>query len=250
MSKKAKKTLLVGDTTRLEAVANHPIMKLAPQVLNLDLEDPAGLTVEPFGFIIDLNLDEEEFERLDLYYDAPDAIVLGCAVKESLARMFVAMDDLPPFDLFGLNAFPTFVDKPIWEISALDPDKLSRLTDILQPLGIGINIVQDQIGMVTPRVVCQIINEAYFMWQEGSASREDIDMAMKLGVNYPYGPFEWAGRIGIEHVYQTLVNLGMELNPSVYRVSGALAREYYRTFRPRPRFDPMNTLLNLGGFAN
>ena len=47
-------------------------------------------------------------------------------------------------------------------------------------------------GFVFPRTIVQIINEAYFALEEKVASREDIDRAMKFGVNYPKGPFEWA----------------------------------------------------------
>ncbi len=58
-------------------------------------------------------------------------------------------------------------------------------------------------GFVFPRTISQIINEAYFALQEGVASREDIDRAMKFGVNYPKGPFEWA--LGREVYVRTLL---------------------------------------------
>jgi 3-hydroxybutyryl-CoA dehydrogenase len=47
-------------------------------------------------------------------------------------------------------------------------------------------------GFIFPRTIAQIINEAYFALEEGVASVEDIDRAMKFGVNYPKGPFEWS----------------------------------------------------------
>lgn len=47
-------------------------------------------------------------------------------------------------------------------------------------------------GFVFPRTIVQIINEAFFALEEEVASKEDIDRAMKFGVNYPKGPFEWA----------------------------------------------------------
>lgn len=47
-------------------------------------------------------------------------------------------------------------------------------------------------GFVFPRTIVQIINEAYFALEENVASKKDIDRAMKFGVNYPKGPFEWA----------------------------------------------------------
>ncbi len=47
-------------------------------------------------------------------------------------------------------------------------------------------------GFIFPRTIVQIINEAFFALEESVASKEDIDRAMKFGVNYPKGPFEWA----------------------------------------------------------
>lgn len=47
-------------------------------------------------------------------------------------------------------------------------------------------------GFIFPRTIAQIINEAYFAFSEGVATKEDINRAMKFGVNYPKGPFEWS----------------------------------------------------------
>jgi 3-hydroxybutyryl-CoA dehydrogenase len=47
-------------------------------------------------------------------------------------------------------------------------------------------------GFIFPRTIVQIINEAYFALDEGVAKKEDINRAMKFGVNYPKGPFEWS----------------------------------------------------------
>lgn len=47
-------------------------------------------------------------------------------------------------------------------------------------------------GFIFPRTIVQIINEAFFALEEKVASKEDINRAMKFGVNYPKGPFEWA----------------------------------------------------------
>jgi 3-hydroxybutyryl-CoA dehydrogenase len=67
--------------------------------------------------------------------------------------------------------------------------------------------VPDSPGFITARVVSMIINEAYLALGEGVSSRKDIDTAMKLGTNYPFGPFEWADKIGLTHVHQLLVEL-------------------------------------------
>jgi len=54
------------------------------------------------------------------------------------------------------------------------------------------------------RVLVGVINEAMWAASEGIASPKDIDIAMKLGTNYPQGPLEWADKIGIEKVHALL----------------------------------------------
>lgn len=66
-------------------------------------------------------------------------------------------------------------------------------------------------GFVTSRMNCLIGNEAMNMLMEGVASAEDIDKAMKLGLNHPMGPLELADLVGLdtrlrnmEYLYETL----------------------------------------------
>jgi len=62
-------------------------------------------------------------------------------------------------------------------------------------------------GMITARVLATIINEAYYTLGAQVSSREEIDIAMKLGTSYPYGPFEWSDKIGLQRVYELLNEL-------------------------------------------
>ena len=71
----------------------------------------------------------------------------------------------------------------------------------MQALGRQYQLVPDVPGMIAARTVSMIINEAYYTLEEEISSAEEIDIAMKLGTNYPYGPFEWARQIGIEKYY-------------------------------------------------
>jgi 3-hydroxybutyryl-CoA dehydrogenase len=57
------------------------------------------------------------------------------------------------------------------------------------------------------RVISCIVNEAFLAFSEGVATAEDIDEAMKLGANYPKGPFEWAEEIGVPRILRTLDSL-------------------------------------------
>ncbi len=61
-------------------------------------------------------------------------------------------------------------------------------------------VIKDCVGGVLPRVVASLINNAAYALMEGVASAADIDAAMKLGTNYPFGPLEWADKIGLDQV--------------------------------------------------
>jgi len=78
--------------------------------------------------------------------------------------------------------------------------------------------------MATPRVVSMIINEAYYLLQERGAAANDIDAALKLGVNYPYGPFEWAEKIGIANIAQTLEAVYHDTHDERYKICPLLKK--------------------------
>lgn len=68
-----------------------------------------------------------------------------------------------------------------------------------------------------------IINEAWLSLGEGVSTKEEIDTAMKLGTNYPYGPFEWGNKIELKNVYQLLTALS-KTNPR-YEPAALLKKE-------------------------
>jgi 3-hydroxybutyryl-CoA dehydrogenase len=79
-------------------------------------------------------------------------------------------------------------------------------------------------GLVLGRIVCQIVNEAHFAVGQGVATAEDVDVAMRLGFNWPRGPFEWAEAIGPARVVRVLDGLSSELGAERYRVAPLLRR--------------------------
>jgi len=83
-------------------------------------------------------------------------------------------------------------------------------------------VLADAPGLVLGRILCQIVNESHFAVQEGIATAEDVDTAMRLGFNWPRGPFEWAEAIGHARVAACLDALHAELGEERYRVAPAL----------------------------
>jgi 3-hydroxybutyryl-CoA dehydrogenase len=108
---------------------------------------------------------------------------------------------------------------PWTEAAALDQAK-----EFFRGVGLEPAVVPDGPGLVFPRILCMIINEAAFALMEGVASAEDIDAAMKLGTNYPLGPLEWADRIGLDQVLGMLEGLQAEYGEDRYRPAPLLRR--------------------------
>jgi 3-hydroxybutyryl-CoA dehydrogenase len=61
--------------------------------------------------------------------------------------------------------------------------------------------------MVSGKIISMIVNEAYFALEDEVSTKEEIDIAMKSGTNYPYGPFEWSKKIGLNNIYTLLQKL-------------------------------------------
>lgn len=185
--------------------------------------DPARLM--SYDLLFDLSLDDDP-HRLRHYSALENKIVIGCAVKITLAQLKLNTGDLLKCELVGMNALPTFIDRQKLEISFHPSQNSSSFDMMAKQLNWDYMAIADQVGMVTPRVITMIINEACLALDEGTASMEDIDKAMKLGTNYPFGPFEWCDRIGIRDVYETLEAIRIYSRDDRYKISSLLRHKY------------------------
>ncbi|HRP03128.1 MAG TPA: 3-hydroxyacyl-CoA dehydrogenase NAD-binding domain-containing protein [Candidatus Kapabacteria bacterium] len=81
---------------------------------------------------------------------------------------------------------------------------------------------KELLNSIFNRIIAMLINEAADTLMMGIASKEDIDLAVRLGVNYPKGLLEWANEIGIEKIANTLHKLYERYNEDRYRISPLL----------------------------
>jgi 3-hydroxybutyryl-CoA dehydrogenase len=181
-------------------------------------------TLEDYRLVIDLDFDEHT-ERARIYAKHPQVPVLAAIVRTSLADVMNNYAFEQGFNIIGCNWLPGFVAMPVTEVSVMDEEQKIRMAQIMEELGWEYEIVEDRVGLVTPRVVCMIINEAYMAAEEGTASREDINIAMRLGTNYPRGPFEWCEEISVRQVYSVLDAVYKATGNERYKISALLAQE-------------------------
>lgn len=110
---------------------------------------------------------------------------------------------LPP-GFIRINAWPGFLKRPVTELAASTPESRTDAAMVMQLLGWRYRFAPDVPGFITATVIAMIINEAWFALEEGVSTREAINTAMRLGTNYPYGPFEWCHNIGAAEVLALL----------------------------------------------
>ncbi|MDN0200403.1 3-hydroxyacyl-CoA dehydrogenase [Streptomyces sp. S.PNR 29] len=107
------------------------------------------------------------------------------------------------------------------------PQTLSEATGLFQALGKHVSVIGDVPGMIVARTVARIVDLAHDAVAKGVATEEDIDTAMRLGVNYPLGPFEWSRRLGRNWAYALLDDLHLRDPSGRYAPSLALYRHAY-----------------------
>ncbi|HEX8040716.1 MAG TPA: 3-hydroxyacyl-CoA dehydrogenase family protein [Chryseosolibacter sp.] len=180
--------------------------------------------LEGHDLIIDFLIDGQP-EFFQAYSLKPLTVLLNTC-RISLAALARSVHDPLKCRVFGFNGLPTMFRRQVLEISLLKKDDAQAVSDLCRQLKTEFLLVDDRVGLVTPRVVCMIINEAYYTVQEGTATREDIDLAMKLGTNYPFGPFEWCEKIGLKNVFELLQAIYEDTHDERYKISALMKREY------------------------
>ena len=104
---------------------------------------------------------------------------------------------------------------------------LAEAIGLFQALGKQVSVIGDVPGMIVARTVARIVDLAHDAVAKGVATEEDIDTAMRMGVNYPLGPFEWSRRLGRNWAYALLDDLHMRDPSGRYAPSLALYRHAY-----------------------
>jgi 3-hydroxybutyryl-CoA dehydrogenase len=166
------------------------------------------------ALIVECGVGEED----DTTRGGPRVVLCDCGSLASLD---------PGGPSVGFHVLPPFADAGLVELTRSEhssPAAVARAERFFAALGKHTAWVGDAPGLVLGRIVCQVINESAFALGEGVGSARDIDTGMKLGMNHPRGPLEWADRIGLDHVLTVLEALCEEYREERYRPAPALRR--------------------------
>lgn len=169
--------------------------------------------------------DETAIPEADLYIDAlfedKGPVFKDILRKPVLVNAVITITAEMAENSIRFNGWNGFIGQDKMEIAGKE-NIIQEFASLLSDAGIETVISADTCGMIGPRVVAMIINEAYFALAENISTKTEIDIAMKSGTNYPYGPFEWCEMIGIEKIKNLLHHLKME--NSRYEIAPALIK--------------------------
>ncbi len=147
----------------------------------------------------------EEMEvKLEIFtlfdkFSKPGAILASNTSSLSVTEM--AAITFRPEMCVGMHFFnPVPKTKLLEIVRALETSDatIAACAEVGRRMGKEVLIVRESPGFITSRINALIGNEAFYMLEEGIASAEDIDKALKLGLNHPMGPFELGDLVGLD----------------------------------------------------
>ncbi|HSB93015.1 MAG TPA: 3-hydroxyacyl-CoA dehydrogenase family protein [Flavitalea sp.] len=187
---------------------------LASSLLRTEIEEKKWKDTIEVNWV--QSLDELLSAPSDAYFDLAFDNSRGriTALKELQGPVFISETIVTAAEIdqrfIRINSWPGMVSRPVLEMAAGALADIDSGRYTLDLLGLKSMVVPDIPGFISCRILATIINEAYYTLEAGVSSRKEIDTAMKLGTNYPYGPFEWAEKIGINNIIDLLNKLSTE----------------------------------------
>jgi 3-hydroxybutyryl-CoA dehydrogenase len=159
------------------------------------------------------------FEAVSSRIELLKKLTSGLVIVSSVTKTLGQIDN----SFIRINGWPTFLKRTTIEASIAKIERKGIAEEVFSLFNRKVEWVPDEQGFITARIVSMIINEAYFALEENISSKPEIDIAMKLGTNYPFGPFEWSKKIGLKNILDLLSSL--ESSSKRYAPSTQLKKE-------------------------
>ena len=187
-----------------------------------DLTPTTPLVIEASSILVEKK--KSLLQKLDLALPAPAVIITSCL---GFATTLMASWTTKPERIVGFATFYPFKDRKVVELTGgirTSEGALQTAEQLFKSIGKETVRVKDMPGLTFPRILSLIINEAARSLEEGVATAEEIDVAMRLGVNYPHGPLRWADQVGLDEVLAVLEGLQLETGDDRYRPAPLLKK--------------------------
>jgi len=189
------------------------------------LEECAGADLLVEAIVEDLGAKRELFRRLDAIL--PGESVLASNTS-SISITALAAATHRPERVVGMHFFNPVPVMQLLEVTRglLTSDATYRAAvELGKRFGKVVVTSKDSPGFIVNRILIPMLNEACFALQEGLASAEDIDTAVRLGLNHPMGPLTLADFVGLDTCLAIAEVLHRELGEDKYRPA-PLLRQY------------------------
>lgn len=118
-----------------------------------------------------------------------------------------------PQRIVGYGILASLENQRVVEIADAEQtsdDTLELAQELFETIGRSVVLVENHAGLFLGRTIGSIVNEAVYVVQEEIATPEDVDLAMRLGTNYPRGPIEWGQEIGGDRIARILQRLAAQ----------------------------------------
>ncbi|WNS44538.1 3-hydroxyacyl-CoA dehydrogenase NAD-binding domain-containing protein [Paenibacillus sp. MMS20-IR301] len=204
----AEKKLILG---RIQKVTHFAELSSCDMVIETIVED--------------LEAKQKVFNQLDQV--CPSHIILASNTS-TLSLTELASSTMYPERVIGMHFIHPVGKVDLVEIvrglktsDSTFEDTKAFVDEVVEKKGV---MIYESPGFVTSRLICLFINEAMHVLQEGVASPEDIDDAMRIGYQFQNGPLEMADRFGLDSVLAALENMFREYGELKYRPSTILKK--------------------------
>lgn len=212
-----KKAFLIGDSEKLISELSDLLRDRCEISGELDKNTDIVFELTNYG-------EEMKFNLLDYIAGKNEnATIVSSSLCLSVLRQSHYLNATSR--IVGAAFYPGFSSSKAIELSACcftDKSRLVETEELFKSTGKEIISSPDRPGMTAMRIISMIINEAYLVMQEGTSIKEDIDTAMKLGTNYPYGPIEWSEKLGLNLVCNVIKAMHEEFGEDRYRLTPLL----------------------------
>jgi 3-hydroxybutyryl-CoA dehydrogenase len=163
-----------------------------------DLESFTDRDLVIEAVVEDLEVKRDLFARIDVIVESEDAILASNTSSIPITQIATATSR--PESVIGMHFFNPATVMPLVEVISTvvtDEAVAARAADFATDrLGKTVVRAKDRAGFIVNKLLCPYIFEAVRMYEEGFATREDIDAAMVNGVGYPMGPLTLSDLIG------------------------------------------------------